>query len=327
LLLPFFSIKENAKGGTRTAEIKVAGVRNVVSRERDDFEISKPAKIDVYYGDKKYLTASEMLEKSGIVVFPEDHVEFFPKPSLGLGSKITVLRATEVYVKEDDKVVTMRTWAKTVDDFLDEKEIDFGEHDQLKTQKTLEIKNGMTIQIQRAKESREIERFSLPFKVIVKDDPWLPSGKVKITQQGESGERQIAWKTIRQEGKEVKRILIGDSIASQSKDRIVLRGTKPVSFKGPYYEWIQDASRLYGANADEMYRVMMCESGGDPYAQSPSGKYKGLFQYDKRTWSVSGFGDRDIFDPYAQINAAAKAWKSRYSKWPVTSRVCGDLGR
>jgi hypothetical protein len=76
LLLPFFSIKENAKGGTRTAEIKVAGVRNVVSRERDDFEISKPAKIDVYYGDKKYLTASEMLEKSGIVVFPEDHVEF-----------------------------------------------------------------------------------------------------------------------------------------------------------------------------------------------------------------------------------------------------------
>lgn len=303
--------------------------RNLVSREgRADF-VSKqgPARIDVYFSNNHTKDPVKMLENERILVFPEDHVDFFPDPSLGLGSKITVSRAIEVQVDENSKVVTYRTWGKTVEDFIKEKELDISQYDKIEPGRDALIKNGMVIRIIKADDGIQVEHYYTPFNVIVKDDPWLPSGKVSIKQNGVDGERRLTWRVVKLEGGEIKREIMEDKIVNKPKDKIVMRGTKAVSFSGPYMDWITEAAAKYGADPGQMYRVMMCESGGSPYALSAHGKYKGLFQYDNRTWSASGWGDHDIFDPYAQINAAAKAWASRYTKWPVTSRICGDLGK
>lgn len=286
-----------------------------------------PARVDVYYSNNRSSNPVEMLEKEKILVFPEDHVEFFPDPSLELGSKISVLRASEVVLDDNGQTGTYRTWGKTIRDFLAEQEIELGQFDKLLTNEDRTIANNMTIKIIRADDGKQVEHFYSPFKVTIKDDPWLPNGKVRIKQSGELGDRQLTWRVVKMMGGEIKRELLEDKIVREPREKIVLRGTKPVDFRGPYKDWINEAATKYGADAGEMYRVMMCESGGDPYALSPSGRYHGLFQYDNRTWSVSGWGNKDIFDPYAQINAAAKAWDSRYTKWPVTSRICGDFGR
>lgn len=294
---------------------------------RANLEIKQPVRIDVFYSPPGIYLAEEILEKTGVIVFPEDHVEFFPDPKLGIGSKITILRAREVVVYDGEQVKVFHTWAKTVGELLEEREIQIGAHDILMASTDQPLRRRGYVVIKRSEDRQEVERFELPFNVIVKDDPNLPNGKVKIWQQGERGERQKIWHVVKREGVEIERTLEKDFIAQEPQDRIVLRGTKPVSFEGPYYDWIQEAARIYGADAEAMYRVMMCESGGDPYAVSPSQKYKGLYQYDTLTWSASGWGNYDRFDAYAQINAAAKAWPSRYTKWPVTSRICGDLAR
>lgn len=316
-----------AKNTNRVVTV-LASARDVKSRLGRDgyFEKRGPSRKDVYFANGKARKPVDMLEEERIIVFPEDHVEFFPDPKFGLGSQITVSRAAQVVLVDNGQSVTYRTWGNRVKDLLREKEIEITDFDKVMPGLEKKIEDGMTIEIARAEDGLQVEHYYLPLNVVVKDDPWLPSGRVVIKQPGERGERKITWRVVKIDGDELKRELVEDKMIG-GKDRIVLNGIKPVTFQGPYRDWINEAAAKYRVDAGQMYRVMMCESAGNPYAMSTHGKYKGLFQYDNRTWSVSGWGDHDIFDPYAQINAAAKAWDSRYTKWPVTSRLCGDLGK
>ena len=86
---------------------------------------------------------------------------------------------------------------------------------------------------------------------------------------------------------------------------------------------IKVAAAKYHVKADGMYRMMMRESGGQPYAGSSS-SYKGLFQYYTGTWASSWNpwrGD-NIYDGSSQIFATAYAiskgmgpsmWTTTYS--------------
>jgi hypothetical protein len=78
---------------------------------------------------------------------------------------------------------------------------------------------------------------------------------------------------------------------------------------------IFDAADRYGQSRSAMLRVAECESNLDPYAVNPSGSY-GLFQFIRSTWESTPFGNKDIFDPEANANAAAWMWsEGRKSEW------------
>ena len=93
-----------------------------------------------------------------------------------------------------------------------------------------------------------------------------------------------------------------------------------VSDLAQYRQWINEARVLYpyDESADKMYRVMMCESGGDRFAVGGGSRWFGLFQYVPATW-------RGIWNPYrsaaltdakAQIFATARAWSlGRQGDW------------
>lgn len=74
------------------------------------------------------------------------------------------------------------------------------------------------------------------------------------------------------------------------------------------------AAAQYGQDPAELYRVMLCESGGDQYADN--GVCKGLFQFNPGTWAGTPYGGSDIFDGHAQIWAAAWMWsQGRQYEW------------
>src|ERR687886_182058 len=52
-----------------------------------------------------------------------------------------------------------------------------------------------------------------------------------------------------------------------------------------YREWMVEARARhpYPHSVDKMYRVMICESGGNPNARGGGGAWLGLFQYSPRT--------------------------------------------
>jgi resuscitation-promoting factor RpfB len=66
-----------------------------------------------------------------------------------------------------------------------------------------------------------------------------------------------------------------------------------------------------------------CESGGNPRAVSPSGKYRGAFQFDLATWRSVGMSGDPIAYPYSvQLAAAQRLYASRgRSPWPHCGRL------
>ena len=69
-------------------------------------------------------------------------------------------------------------------------------------------------------------------------------------------------------------------------------------------------------------KVAQCESGGNPRAVNPSGKYHGLFQFDRQTWrSVGGSGVASQASAAEQLMRAKKLYAQRgASPWPVCGR-------
>lgn len=78
-------------------------------------------------------------------------------------------------------------------------------------------------------------------------------------------------------------------------------------------------SRMAGGNGRLNWAALAeCESSGNPRALSPSGKYRGLYQFDLRTWrSVGGSGDPIEASSGEQTRRAQLLYASRGRQpWP-----------
>lgn len=71
---------------------------------------------------------------------------------------------------------------------------------------------------------------------------------------------------------------------------------------------INEAAANYGQSSDAMLRVARCESSLDPSAVGGGGAYHGLFQFVPSTFAGTPYGEYDIYDPWANANAAAWKW-------------------
>lgn len=93
-----------------------------------------------------------------------------------------------------------------------------------------------------------------------------------------------------------------------------------------YRAWMVEAKAMYPypQSIDKMYRVMMCESSGNPKASGGRGAWLGLFQYARGTWGGrwNPYRNNNIFDAKSQIFATAKAWsigmQSHWSCYYIT---------
>ena len=69
-------------------------------------------------------------------------------------------------------------------------------------------------------------------------------------------------------------------------------------------------------------QIAECESGGDPTAVSPSGQYRGKYQFSQATWeALGGTGDPAEADEHVQDELAAGLYDERgLAPWPACSQ-------
>jgi hypothetical protein len=81
-------------------------------------------------------------------------------------------------------------------------------------------------------------------------------------------------------------------------------------------EIIYEAADNHGQSRDDMLRVARCESGLDPHAVGGGGAYHGLYQFVPSSFAGTPYGQYDIYDPWANSNAAAWMWsEGQKSSW------------
>ena len=76
------------------------------------------------------------------------------------------------------------------------------------------------------------------------------------------------------------------------------------------------------APSAQLARIAQCESGGDPTAVSPDGRYRGKYQFSRATWrAMGGTGDPAAAPESVQDELAAKLMRTQGpNAWPTCSR-------
>jgi len=268
-------------------------------------------------------TFDEIFDELGITYWPEDKIKVFPDPALGIGTKITIRRATPVVIVNGLKTIKLRTWSNTVSEVLSEKKIKLGDLDRINFEMDKELTNNIKIVIVRVKEKTVTETELISYETERRDDPETIKGKEYISQYGKNGKKEVEYRVTYENGKEIKREKIGEKIIKQSKTQIVMVGTRPIVTVacGGYDSAVALAASRYGVSADNMCKCMWLESQFNPYAVGGGGTWYGLFQYSKSTWSflscLSGHCGESIYNSTAQIWTTAWAWgHGQCGRWP-----------
>lgn len=275
---------------------------------------------EIIFGMSPYLNAGEILSGLNIDIYSADIVTVAdPLESLVTGPIIYIDRALVVNFQVDGKVKEVHTRTETVATLLFEEGISLGGKDRVEPSLETSIINNMKVNVVRVSESENSEVVELPFSVIYKDDSNMIKGETRVEQHGKIGRKEVKFRKIVENGEEVKRVILEETILEVSVNKIIIRGTKTYA-TGAYADYMNDAAAKYGIDAQRMSRMMYCESGGNPMSVGGGGSYHGLFQYVSSTWTgasrQAGWEGSSIYNPKAQIYTTA--WKisvQGYKAW------------
>ena len=164
-----------------------------------------------------------------------------------------------------------------------------------------------------------------------RQDPTRLRGRERVVRAGRDGVRVRTYR-VSASG----RTLVGDHVGRLAVPRVVAVGTRPRGTAAATRRQAPERSASRSAERRRASRdgasttrdglnwaaLARCESGGDAGATNPSGKYRGLYQFDRRTWaSVGGSGDPAAASAAEQTRRAQRLYqRSGRSPWPSCGR-------
>lgn len=165
------------------------------------------------------------LERNGITVGPKDKIEPGLDSKVNDGDKIIIKKAVNVDVAVDGKTLRIATAETNVDEMLEAEGITVSDYDRVSPLKTQSITDGMKITITRVSSEIVKDVKSIDYATEIKKDNNLASNVTKVVQEGQSGEREITTRVVYEDGKEVSREVIGDTVTRQPIQKVLLQGT------------------------------------------------------------------------------------------------------
>ncbi|MFO0705053.1 MAG: G5 domain-containing protein, partial [Candidatus Andersenbacteria bacterium] len=264
-------------------------------------------------------SVAQTLQALGFVLDKPDIIYPSRESSTPWFGRIYIQRAPGVVLKADGKVQELKTGSTTVAQLLAERKVRLDKDDRVEPAKSTPIQPNMVVTVVRVETKEETEQEQIAFETTTQDDAGRYVGEQAIKTEGQNGLKEKKFSLVFEDGKEVKRELVAESVTKEPVTKVVLVGTKqkPAPPKpkiasgpavGPYANLINDAAAKYGQNPQELMGVMLCESGGYRWADNGAGNL-GLFQFSKGMWSENWntYRNSDIFST-DQIYAAALAW-------------------
>jgi hypothetical protein len=277
-------------------------------------EVSSPeGQVTNFYGDSNSKDYTEIGKELGVTIYPEDREMAFPSFNLNLGSVIKITRAPEITINDWGKDQLYRSFAGTVGELIDEKQLDLGKDDRASVPLSTKVKNGMNFKITRVAVTDVDEAKPIDFKIINKNDPNLDEGKTRIGTAGEKGTMKLTYRVTRENGVQKSKVLINQVKTLDPVDQVVFVGTRPViTVRCNYNSIVIAAATKYSYSANKICNLMMGESHGDANIINSGGSgHYGLFQYDLGAWDTvstkAGYGGHQWTDPTAQIMSTAWA--------------------
>ncbi len=233
------TVGETVEEVLEAAEITV-GAHDVVTPEPDyqlqeddtTITIERYMEVTIHDGDDVQEvglyggTVQDALDEADIELGENDTVDPEPDTSLTDGMEITVERWHTVTLTIDGESEEILTSAMTVQDLLDEQEIELGEEDEITPEPDTEIEDDMEIVIERSSTREVTETEEVPYETTYEDSDDLYEGETSVSQKGVKGEKKVTYKVTYENGEEVSREKVSEEVTKEPVKEIILRGTK-----------------------------------------------------------------------------------------------------
>ncbi len=187
---------------------------------------SERMETETYYSPQGILTLEEAYTALGLIVYPEDKVWVFPDPSLGVGSHIDIIRAPILYIDDGGTKWIGRSWQETIADYMHEIGLALNPNDEVTPHPGSLIKSGMQVSIKRVTKSTFKENVTVSYTTKYYNDNTLEKGKYETVQEGKNGKKEVIYQITTENGKEVHKEVISETILQNVQNKVIARGTK-----------------------------------------------------------------------------------------------------
>ncbi len=226
-------------------------------------------------------TVGDFLIEQKIALSPFDAVYPKSEEKIFSGTKIIIQRAKKIIIKEGGKSREVYSLQSTIEQAIwENKDIELANEDQTKPERSTLIKDGMTIVVTHVSIKEEIKNEPIAFKTTTNKDDKLGWRIKKITQKGVVGNRQVKYRVVLYDGKEISRKVLEKNVTQDPVDEIVIQGT-----------YVKTGKSYSGVSSWYAYTGTMCAA--NPWL--PMGSYVRVTNSDNGKSIVVKINDRGPF--------------------------------
>ncbi|MFA6973961.1 MAG: G5 domain-containing protein [Parcubacteria group bacterium] len=171
------------------------------------------ATVDDFLGEQK-ISLSEHDQ-----LIPTKNTVLFP------GTTIAIKRALHVSVAADGQEEDLWTLTNDVRGAIIDSQISLGEDDLIKPSLASPLQKDLKISITRVEIKEEVVPKPIDFKTIAEEDDSLGWRIKKIKQKGIKGIKEIKYKVVSHDGKEISRKVLAENITQEPTPELVVQGT------------------------------------------------------------------------------------------------------
>ena len=269
-----------------------------------------------HYANTAKMVPEDIAEVAGVELKDKDIVRLVHYDDIletGMLSAFQVVRAKTVKLDYYGKKTTLRTQAKTVEEFLNEQNISTDKEKNwvsMPLEQALASTNEISVYLQ-GKQTITVDE-TIPFSERVNYDYDLTWGQEKITQPGQNGQKTVTYEIDMRDGVEISREYVSEIVTREAIEQIKSVGRKATLPPGSHEDWMA-AAGIDSSDYGYVNYIISHESGWRPYAVSSNGYY-GLYQTNQARL-IAACGEGWMNDPVCQLRSATSYATGRYGSW------------
>lgn len=172
-------------------------------------------------------TFGSALKKSNINVGVKDKIDKGLDSKIVNNDVITIKRAVNIKVLVDNKELNINSAEKNVSRLLTSQKISMSVNDKISPSIETKLSKGMNVTITRVNTKTIQQSNPIDFKTVFKKDNSILKSKTTVSQNGVKGEKKITLNVTYENGKEVTRNVIKETLVKEPKSKIIVQGTLP----------------------------------------------------------------------------------------------------
>lgn len=187
----------------------------------------------IEFWTKKRLLGTALAEE-GITVGSDDRVSMeLDTPLKGLKEvRVTIRRAVPIQLIVGGAPHEVKSAVDTVGDLLAQQEITLGAKDTVTPESTAALVSGMEVKVVRRTEETAVSQVEIPYELVRRDDRTMTVGQIKELQEGAPGLMEVREIIYREDGQELAREVVEETVLQEAVPQIVAYGTLGVVSRG-----------------------------------------------------------------------------------------------